>query len=169
MTGAETMKRKLIIISILLLGLILSGCQTAVTTTYYLGAKAEPKEVITLSAEEVEKQRWQDLYATVDYSYTHQGDQFDINGLFSFSNSAKINFTTVRRFKLHLFLLDQNMRVVDYREIVRALGYSVEDQETFNNKFELAENVVAFTFGYEGVLSDEGLSQTIFKLPRRNP
>ncbi len=163
------MKRKLTIISILLLGLILSGCQTAVTTTYYLGAKADPKEVINLSAEQVEQQRWQDLFVTVDYSYTYQGNQFNIDGLFSFSDSAQINFTTVRRFKLHLFLLDQDMRVIDYREVVRALGYSVENQETFNDTFVLAENVVAFTFGYEGVLSDEGLSQAIFKLPRRNP
>ena len=62
------------------------------------------------------------------------------------------------------------MRVVEYREVLQVLGYSLEDQDKFNAEFVLAENVVAFTFGYEGVLrDDEGLRTTIWKLPKRNP
>jgi hypothetical protein len=62
------------------------------------------------------------------------------------------------------------MRVVDYREILRVLGYSLEDQDKINAEFVLNDDVVAFTFGYEGLLrDDEGLSTTIWKLPKRNP
>ncbi len=163
------MKKKLTIISILFFSLVLSGCQTAVTTTYYLGAKVDQKEVVKLSAKKVEQQHWQDLYTSIDYSYTHQGDQFNINGLFSFSDSAKINYQTVKRLKLKLFLLDQNMRVVEYRDVLQVLGHSLEDKDKFNAHFVLTENVVAFTFGYDGVLrDDEGLSHPIWKLPKRD-
>ena len=162
------MKMKLAIISSLFLGLILSGCQTTATTTYYLGAKADIKETITLSTGQVQQQ-WKDVYVNIDYSYTHQGNKFNIDGLFSFSESVKINYQTVGRLKLKLFLLNKNMRVVDYREILQVLGYSLEDQDKINAEFILDENIVAFTFGYQGVLrDDEGASSTIWKLPRTN-
>lgn len=169
-TGAETMNKKLAVILSLFFGLTLSGCQTTTTTTHYLGAKADIKEAITLSTGQMQQQRWQDPYVTIDYSYTRQGNQFNIDGLFSFSESAKINYQTMRRFKVKLFLLNKHMRVVEYREILRVLGYSVEDQDKINAEFILPEDVVAFTFGYEGVLrDDEGFSNTIWKLPKRNP
>jgi len=53
-TGEKTVKRKLAIISILLFGLTLAGCQTAVTTTHYLGAKVDTKGVINLSAKQAQ-------------------------------------------------------------------------------------------------------------------
>ena len=163
------MQRKLTIISILFFGLILSGCQTTTTTTYYLGAKADVKEAITLSSGQVQHQQWKDPYVAIDYSYTYQKNQLNIDGLFSFSDGAKINYQTVRQLKLKLFLLNKNMRVVDYREILRVLGYSLEDQDKINAEFVLNDDVVAFTFGYEGLLrDDEGLSSTIWKLPKRN-
>ncbi len=161
------MKRRLTILSILFFSFALFGCQTTATTTYYLGAKADAKEVINLSAEQTQ-QRWQDVYVAIDYSYTRQGNQFDLDGLFSFSESAKINYQAVNRFKLYLYLLDKNMRVVEYREILRVLGYNIEDQDKFNAHFTLDEKVVAFTFGYDGMLrEDEGLSHPIWKLPKR--
>jgi hypothetical protein len=62
------------------------------------------------------------------------------------------------------------MRVVDYREILRVLGYSLEDQDKINAEFILNDDIVAFTFGYEGLLrDDEGLSTTIWRLPKRTP
>jgi len=164
------MQRKLTIISILFFSSILSGCQTTTTTTYYLGAKADVKEAITLSAGQVQHQQWKDPYVAIDYSYTYQNNQLNIDGIFSFSDGAKINYQTVRQLKLKLFLLNKNMRVVDYPEILRVLGYSLEDQDKINAEFVLNDDVVAFTFGYEGLLrDDEGLSTTIWKLPKRNP
>jgi hypothetical protein len=166
----KIMKMKLAVISSLFLGLMLSGCQTTATTTYYLGAKADSKEAIYLSSGQEQQQRWQDIYVAIDYSYTRQGNQFNITGIFSFSDSAKINYQSVRRLKVKLFLLDKNMRVVDYREILQVLGYSLEDQDKINAKFVLDKNIVAFTFGYDGVLrGDEGFSNTIWKFPKRNP
>lgn len=163
------MKLKLVIILSLFFGLILSGCQTTTSTTLYQGGQADVKEAITLSSGQVQQQRWQDIYVAINYSYTHQGDQFNIDGIFSFSESTQINYQSVSRLKLKLFLLNKEMRVVDYREVLQVLGYSLEDQDKFTAKFTLPEDVVAFTFGYEGVLrGDEGRSNTIWKLPKRN-
>lgn len=161
------MKNKLWIILFSLLVPVFFGCQA--TTTYYQGAKADSKGVVRLAVDQVENQRWKDLYVTVDYSFDRQGDQFNIDGLFSFSTSPKINFERVQDLKLKLFLLDKDMLVVDYLEIARTLGNSLDDEISFSHDLRLAENVVAFTFGYEGsFLDDEMIGFNVWKLPKRN-
>ena len=161
------MKNKLRVILFLLFLPVFFGCQA--TTTYYQGAKADSKGVVRLAVGQAENQRWQDLYVTVDYSFDRQGDQFNIDGLFSFSISPKINFELVRDLKLKVFLLDKDMLVVDYLEVARTLSKSLEDQISFSYELDLAENVVAFTFGYEGsLIDDEWNGFTVWKLPKRN-
>ena len=162
------MKRKLSIISVFLFALLVSGCLST-TTTYYLGAKADETGVVYLHEEQVEQQRWQDLYVTVDYSFTRQGDQFNIDGLFSFSDSPKITYDTVYDAKLKFFLLDKDMLVVDYLDISRTLGRDIEANVEFNQDLVLAQNVVAFTFGYEGLFGDEeGYGYVFMRLPKRD-
>ena len=109
---------------------------------------------------------------TVDYSYDRQGNRFDIDGALSFSNSSKINFNQVLDLKLKLFLLDKDMRVVDYLDIARTLNSNLDDKTTFAKTLELKETVVALAFGYEGSFRgdgpDGGSSQSVWKLPRTN-
>jgi hypothetical protein len=164
------MKNALFIILVLCVGLIFFGCQT--TTTYYQGAKADKEGVVSLSAGQVGKQRWQDLYVTVDYSFNRQGEQFDIDGALSFSNSPKGNYTRVPDFKLKLFFLDKDMRVVDYLDIARTLSSSLDDKTTFARTLQIQEGVVSFTFGYEGSFIDADpespSTDQVWKLPKRN-
>ena len=161
------MKNKLQVILFLLFLPVFFGCQT--TTTYYQGAKADSKGVVRLAVDRIENQRWQDLYVTVDYSFDRQGDQFNIDGLFLFSISPKINFERVRDLKLKLFLLDKDMLVVDYLEVARTLSIILDEEISFSHDLRLAENVVAFTFGYEGsFIDDEWNGFTVWKLPKRN-
>lgn len=164
------MKNKLWIIFVFIFGLELLGCQT--TTTYYQGAKADEKGVVNLSMGQFEEQRWQDLYVTVDYSFDRQGDQFDIDGALSFSNSPKGNYTRVGDLKLKLFLLDKDMLVVSYLDIARVLSNSLDDKTKFAQALEIQEGVVAFTFGYEGTFIDDdpesSSTDRVWKLPKRN-
>jgi hypothetical protein len=155
---------------IIFVGLILFGCQT--TTTYYQGAKADEEGVISLVMGQAEQQQWQDLYVTVDYNLHRSDDTLDIDGVLSFSDSPKINYTAVRDLKLKLFLLDQDERVVEYFDIARTLGNSLDDETIFARTVKITEGIVAMTFGYEGSFIDndpEGLSgQTVWKLPKRD-
>ena len=164
------MQSRLWLLLVFLFSLMLVGCQT--TTTHYLGAKADEVDVVSLDTGQVEQQRWQDLYVTVDYSYDRQGNRFDIDGALSFSDSAKINYTWVRDMKLKLFFLDQDMRVVNYLDIARTLSTNLDDETTFARTLELKETVVALAFGYEGSFRDDdpdgGSSQSVWKLPRTN-
>lgn len=164
------MKNKLWIIFVFLSGLALFGCQ--MTTTYYQGAKADEEGVVSLSLGAIEKQRWQDLYVTVDYSFEQQGDQMTIDGTLSFSNNPKILFTQVRDLKLKLFFLDNDMRVVSYLDIARTLNNSLDDKTKFNRILEVREDVVAFTFGYEGSFADADpespSADHVWKLPKHN-
>jgi len=163
------MQSRLWFLLIFLFSLMLVGCQT--TTTHYLGAKADEVDVVSLAAGQVDQQRWEDLYVTVDYSYERQGNRFDIDGALSFSDSSKINFNRVRDMKLKLFLLDKDMRVVDYLDIARTLSVSLDDETTFARTLELRETVVAFAFGYEGSFRDDDpespSSEQVWKLPKR--
>ena len=159
------MKNKLWMALFVLIIPVFSGCQT--TTTHYLGTQADREGVVSLSVDKAENQRWEDLYATVDYSFVQQGNQLDFEGIFSFSFSPQINYERVRDFKLKLFLLDENRIVVDYLEVVRTLSSNLEEKISFSYKTDLAENVTALTFGYEGIFSDEmGSRFTVWKLPK---
>lgn len=164
------MRNKLRIISIFLFALVLLGCQT--TTTYYQGAKADAEGVVSLSAGQVEKQRWQDLYVTVDYSFDHQERQLEIEGVLSFSLHPQINFTRVGDLKLKLFFLDKDLRVVDYLDIARTRNNNLDDQTRFARTLQLQEGIVSFTFGYEGFFvdadPDSSSSSQVWKLPKRN-
>ncbi|MEA3362936.1 MAG: hypothetical protein U9Q61_06660 [Thermodesulfobacteriota bacterium] len=164
------MKNKLWPVSVFLFGLILLGCQT--TTTYYQGARADEEGVVNLSATQIENQRWQDLYVTVDYSFNRQGERFDIDGTLSFSDHPKAMYTRVPDLKLKLFFLDKEMRVVNYLDIARTLSTSLDDKTTFSRTLPIKEGVVSFTFGYEGVFIDDDpespSSNQVWKLPKRN-
>jgi len=164
------MKNKLRVISFLLLLPVFLGCQA--TTTYYLGAKADSKGVVRLAVNQVENQRWQDLYVTVDYSFDQQGNQLNIDGALSFSNSPKALFTRVWDLKLKLFLLDKDMRVVHYLDIARTLSNSLDDKTTFSRTLSLQEGVESFTFGYEGSFVDDDpespSTDQVWKLPKRS-
>ncbi|MCW8858757.1 MAG: hypothetical protein OQK97_03510 [Deltaproteobacteria bacterium] len=163
------MRQKLWTGFILLFGLLLLGCQPA-TTTYYKGAKAFGMESVSLVTP-IDQQRWQDLYVTVDYSLSRSGDSLDIEGALSFSNNPKVMFTQVRDLKLKLFLLDKEMLVVGYRDIARTLSTDLEDETKFKKTLKLTDDVVAFTFGYEGSFVDNdpenSSSDIVWKLPKR--
>ncbi|SDZ79116.1 hypothetical protein SAMN05660420_00325 [Desulfuromusa kysingii] len=164
------MKKLLFIVLTVCVGLIFSGCQT--TTSYYLGAKADAEGVVSLVTVPEGTQQWQDLNVTVDYDLNRNGDNLGIKGSLTFSNSPQMNFTAVRDLKLKLFLLDQDMRVVDYFDIARTLGHDLEGQTPFSQEVQLKAGVVAMTFGYEGFFVDsdsEGSSsETVWKLPKRS-
>ncbi|MEE4254442.1 MAG: hypothetical protein V2I50_10430 [Desulfuromusa sp.] len=163
------MKKTVLIISALLVVLSLSACQT--TTTFYLGAKADEEGVINLATAQTGQQLWQDLYVTVDYNLSTSGNILDIDGALSFSDSPRINFTGVRDLKLKLFLLDQNMRVVEYFDIARTLSTNLDDQTIFSKTMKIKSDAVAMTFGYEGSFVDsepEGSGQIVWKLPKRD-
>jgi len=164
------MQSRLWFLLIFLCSLTLVGCQT--TATHYIGAKADDVDVVSLTTGQVEQQRWEDLYVTVDYSYKRQGNRFDIEGALSFSDSSKINYTQVWDMKLKLFFLDRDMRVVNYLDIARTLSANLDDETRFARTLELKEKVVALTFGYEGSFRDGdpdgSSSQSVWNLPRTN-
>ncbi|MEA3544390.1 MAG: hypothetical protein U9R69_04110 [Thermodesulfobacteriota bacterium] len=163
------MKNNLLILLIILLGVVVSGCQT--TTTYYQGAKADGEGVVNLSARGTEPRHWQDLYIMVDYTLNQNGEQLEIEGALSFSDNPKALYTRVWDLKLKLFLLDQNMRVVSYRDIARTLSNSLDDKTKFTRTLQLRKDVVSYTFGYEGSFVDDDpespSTDHVWKLPKR--
>ena len=163
------MKSNLWTLLIISLGMMISGCHT--TTTYYQGAKADEVGVVSLSVGGTEPQHWQDLYVTVDYNLNRNGEQLEIEGALSFSDNPKALYTRVWDLKLKLFLLDQNMRVVSYRDIARTLSNSLDDKTKFTRTLQLRKDVVSYTFGYEGSFVDDDPESPsidhVWKLPKR--
>lgn len=163
------MKTKILITLLLLAGLSLAGCQPA-PTTHYLGAKANNLDIVNLGADQTGPQHWQDLYVTVDYRLDRKAGTLDIDGMLSFSDSVKANFTRVEDLKLKLFLLDKDLSVVNYLQLARSLSYSPEGETHFSKTVKLDKNVVAFAFGYEGSFSENDPTgstvRPVWKLPK---
>ncbi len=163
------MKNKLLILLIVSFIFGLLGCQT--TTTYYLGAQAEPDEVVSLSPWNAGPQHWQDLYVEVDYYLTFDGEQLDIEGTLSFSDSPQVNYTRVMDLKLKVFLLDKDLTVVSYRDIARTLSGQLEDETDFRGVLPFPNSAQFLTFGYDGSFEDNDpespSTDSIWKLPAR--
>lgn len=146
---------------------LLTGCQT--TTSYYRGASAEEMNVVNLGADQAGEQSWQDLYLQIDYSLQRAAGRLTITGEFTYTLTSRTVYQRVHDLKLKLYLLDAEMRVIDYRQVARSLGNSLDRRTPFSEQFDLDEQVAAFTFGYEGLLVDEeNLHEMIWKVPQRN-
>jgi hypothetical protein len=164
------MKNRWLFLLLFALVPLVVGCQQ--TTTRYLGATAAREDVVRLSTLQGEQQRWQDTYVTIDYTVKQQGGKLALDGTFAFSFSPQINYTQVLDFKVKFFLLDKDLKVVAYQEIVRTLSTHLEDTAPFSYTFDLPENVVALTFGYEGYFRDSdegGGGGSVVKYPKINP
>lgn len=154
-----------------LLVVFLFGCQP-LPTTYYRGASAVDMDVVSLLTGQHEKQRWQDLYITVDYTLEQTGEVVDIEGVLTLSQHPRGMYTHVPDLKLKLFFLDKDLRVINYLDVARTLSASLEDETRFKKTLQVDSQAVAFTFGYEGRLYDSDperpSSDIIWKLPKRN-
>lgn len=149
---------------------VLFGCQPG-TTSYYKGATAAGMGTIPITENLEGEQVWQDLYLTVTYQLQRTGDQLTIKGRMGFTDSSKTNYTSVSDMKLKLFLLDQDLRVVDSMDIARTLSYHLDDETGFNRTLQLEGHVVALAFGYDGYLVDNDPEfpsvDPVWKIPKK--
>jgi len=153
---------------IILMTLLLVSC--AATGTYYKGARVGPEDVQPLPAASASGLTWQDLYLTVDYDLSRQGDQLLIEGNMSFSLYPKLNLGWADDMALNLYLLDDQGVVQSYLELTRTLGSRLDDTISFRKEIHLSDEVTAIWFGYEGKLlgqMGDGM-RYVWKRPRRS-
>jgi len=163
MKSIQRIQLLIVLISIL----ILSGCQT--TAGYYKGAKADEDTIIALAGAGEEMQNWKDLHADIDYLVTRQGDQLKIEGTLGFAGYPLQMMASVKDFKLKLFLLDQDGRVLDYFDLQRTVSRSLDNKTPFSKSFITPAGTVAMSFGYEGeFVGDYHASELVWKLPKRS-
>ena len=162
--------RSLITLIVGIVSFTLGACQPAIKN-YYRGASAAEMGAITITKDLEKEQFWQDLYLTVSYQLFRTGDRLNIKGNMGFSESSKTNYTRVSDMKLKLFLLDENLIVVDSIDIARALSYSLDDETGFNRTLPLDNHVVALAFGYDGYLVDSDPEypsvDPVWKIPKK--
>lgn len=160
--------RALILCSILFSVLLFSGCQA--TSGFYKGAKADRKTIVPLHAAAMSGERhWRDLYVKVDYHIAAQNNKLNITGGFSFADYPQINLARVYDFKLKLFLLNTDHVVLDYVDLARAVGGSLEQKVLFDSDMDLSPAVVAVSFGYEGeFITETGARESVWNLPKKS-
>jgi hypothetical protein len=162
--------RRLIVLIIVTMNIILFGCQPA-TTNYFRGASAAEMGAIAITADLKNEQVWQDLYLTVNYQLFRTDDRLNITGSMGFSESSKTNYNRVSDMKLKLFLLDENLIVIDSMDIARTLSYRLDDETKFNRTLPLDSHVVALAFGYDGYLVDSDPEypsvDPVWKIPKK--
>lgn len=157
--------RTLNLCTFLLFFLFLSGCQS--TTGHYLGALADEEAVTAITPVVDAQQHWEELYVTVDSRLMREEDQYRMTGWLSFSQHSRMMYTRVADVELTLFLLDTDDLVVDYRKATHFKGLSTEDRIPFTVTLPLADQAVAYTFGYQiTLIDDEGVSTTNWFYPR---
>lgn len=153
---------------LLLLSLVvIAGCQT--TTGFYRGARADDETVVSLQKIGQDEHHWQDLYVRLDFRTQQQGGEILFDGVFTFANFPRMNLARVDDFKLKLFFLDRDQLVLDYFDIYRTFGGSLEEEMLISRSLLMPAGTVAFAFGYEGEFFDEiGARKFAWKLPRKS-
>ena len=151
----------------LLSSFALAGCQT--TTGYYKGAKADQETIISVADKANGVRHWKDLYVDIDYSFKQQGNQLLVDGILAFSGYPKQMMASVKDFKLKLFLLDQDGRVLDYYDLKRTVSSSLDQKTAFGKSVQMPAGTVAMSFGYEGeFVGDYHASEVVSELPKRS-
>jgi hypothetical protein len=126
---------------------------------------------------------WQTRDLSIHYEYREATSSLQITGAIEFANYIPMGFNTLEHLTLNIHFLEANGIVLDTKRI-KAFGYrrslDLLGEMSFNSRFDLAQDTVAFAFSYNGKVSQGGGIPTVssskgktawefWKVPRRSP
>lgn len=148
----------LILLVVLLLSLM-SGCTTTVLTPGYRGDKIQAGYRIPInSGEHGGVYRTNDL--SVNYRYTQKGNDLKISGTVSFASGTLLNFRYIDYFNLSLLVADSEGAILANDGLVSTSWVNLtgsDNQVQFSDSVKLPANSVVMAFTYTGQASEGGL------------
>lgn len=170
---------------VLLAGLIMNlffGC--AAGTSMSPGAWVEEKDRIAVQDGGAHKGSWQTRDLTIDYEHRQAAKNLEVNGTIKLADYIPKGFSTLDYLRLYIHFLASDGVVLETQSIkyfgyLRYLDYL--GKMTFNGRYDLPEDTVAFAFSYSGRVSQGGgspvsdnsgsgqIAWDFWKVPHRGP
>jgi hypothetical protein len=180
----RSQKKTLIVPRLLTLFVLINLCIACVGgTSLSPGAWVEEEDRISMLDGGPHKGSWQTRDLSVHYEYREATSSLQITGVIELASYLQYNFNTLEHLRLNIHFLEANgivletkrIKVFGYRRFLEFLG-----EMSFNSRFDLTQETVAFAFSYHGKVTEGGGSPTFsrsgdridsefFKVPRRRP
>ncbi len=135
------------------------------TTMLYHGNTVTSAPVVALLEGGPTTGIWKTSDVTIYYKYIKKGDDFDISGQASLSQSNQMLYSNISKMYSYIFFLDINSQVIETANFVVAWTDSTQDNQDFSKSYKVPTGTTGFSFGYSGKLVDELSTETIYKLP----
>jgi hypothetical protein len=126
---------------------------------------------------------WQTRDVSINYEYQEATSSLQIAGVIELASYIQNNFNTLEHLRLNIHFLEANGIVLETKRI-RAFGYrrffDSLGEMSFNSRFNLTQDTVAFAFSYHGRVTEGGgsgnfsrsgdrIDWEFWKVPRRSP
>jgi hypothetical protein len=126
---------------------------------------------------------WQTRDLSIHYEYQEAAPSLQVTGVIEFASYIQKNFSSLEHLRLNIHFLEANGIVLETKRI-RSFGYrrffDLLGKMSFNSRFDLTQDTVAFAFSYHGKVTEGGGSRNFsrsgdridwefWKVPRRRP
>jgi hypothetical protein len=127
------------------------------------GAWVEEEDRISVLDGGPHKGSWQTRDLSINYEYREATSSLQITGVIELASYLQYNFNTLEHLRLNIHFLEANGIVLDTKRI-NVFGYrrplDFLGELSFNSRFDLAQDTVAFAFSYSGRVTEGGGSPT---------
>jgi hypothetical protein len=131
----------------------------------YHGKTVSSAPVVALQEGRSTTGEWKTSDVKIDYEFIQKGDDLEISGQATLSQSNQMLYSIISRMDAYIFFLDKNSRVIETAYFVDEWATSTQDIQNFSKSYRVPTGTTGFSFGYSGELKGLGSTETIYELP----
>lgn len=140
--------------ALVMLALLISGCQTM--SPYSRSGLVAPEDRLSIS-QAGQSAVWNGKDLTVEYRYSRDHSQMDITGRVDFSEHMTNSYSTLHEFRLSAVFADESGKVLGSQGLVTDRGYFYPIP--FHTKLTVPTGAASMAFSYQGTAIEGGNSE----------
>lgn len=145
--------------------LLLAGCQSL--ATFHLGQHVLPADSTPLQAGGPHQGVSDNFEMVIPYTYEYRDNSLEIASAARLGEHYRSLYSRLNRLDIYLYFLDADYAVIATALLANAASLAVEDQIDFKRRLAVPPRTTAFSFGYQGQVSELEDFATFDKRPYR--
>ena len=135
------------------------------TPMLFHGNTVSSAPVVILQKDGSATGEWSTSDITIDYNYVKNGDNLEISGQASLSQSNQMLYSIVQNMDSYIFFLDKNSKVIETDFFIDEWTTNTQAIQNFSKSYKIPAGTTGLSFGYSGELKDLNSTGTIYELP----
>ena len=145
--------------------LLLFFCGCVKTPMLYHGNTVSSAPVVILEDGGPTMGEWKTSDVTINFRYVKKGNDLEISGQASLSQSDQMLYSIVQEMDSYIFFLDKNSRVIETANFIEEWTSNTQDIQKVSKSYKLPVGTTGISFGYSGELKDVNSTESIYELP----